>query len=88
MYVTSTLNICLEDLSTSRATATYKYLTANYNFNGAPAGSARYYYRSTVTSQTFDFYYGNSYPDVRIKDYEPHRSEANGLYFDGNDYLS
>lgn len=31
---------------------------------------------------------GNAYPDVRITDYEPHRSEANGYYFDGNDYMS
>ena len=32
-------------------------------------------------------YFGSPYPYPRLQDNEPHRSEANGLFFDGNDYL-
>jgi hypothetical protein len=33
-------------------------------------------------------YMGNSVPDIRTETNEPHRSEINGLYFDGDDYMT
>ncbi|CDW83830.1 UNKNOWN [Stylonychia lemnae] len=86
MYVTSTANICLEDFSTSKTIANYQ--KAKYSFNGAPSGTSRYYFGSTVGTQIFNFYFGNAPSDARTLDNEPHRSEVNGLYFDGNDYMS
>lgn len=31
---------------------------------------------------------GNAVPDLRNISVEPHRSEINGLYFDGDDYVA
>jgi hypothetical protein len=76
----------LEDYETSRTNTDYQL--AEYDFTGAPSGNARRYYRSTVNSQSFDFYFGTAPNDARVKDNEPGRSEANGLYFDGNDFIS
>lgn len=59
-----------------------------YAFTGAPSGISRLYYRSTYNTYTYDFYLGNAPFDVRTKEFEPHRSEVNGLYFDGDDYMS
>lgn len=88
MYITSSINYCLEDLLTGRVNT--NYLKARYDFTGTPVGgnTARRYYRSTYNGNSYDFYFGNARPDVRIVDREPHRSEANGLFFDGDDYIS
>ena len=51
------------------------------------SGITRNYY-SGIVGSNYKFYMGNAPPDIRIPDYEPHRSEINGLYFDGNDYIS
>lgn len=87
MYITSNSDVCLEDLD-----AAYRnndgYMLAEYHFNGAPTGNSRKYYSSTVNSQTFKFYYGTAPDDARKIDNEPARSEANGLYFDTDDFIS
>jgi hypothetical protein len=33
-------------------------------------------------------YLGAAAPDMRLIEFEPHRSQINGLYFDGNDYMT
>ena len=63
-------------------------MLAAYNFDSNVQGLARLYYNNQkTTGSDYRFYYGNAYPDVRTIDHEPHRSEANGVYFDGNDYM-
>lgn len=41
-----------------------------------------------MNSLTYKLYFGNSVPAIRLKTSEPHRSEINGVYFDGGDYMS
>jgi hypothetical protein len=41
-----------------------------------------------MNSLTYKMYFGPAVPDLRLVDNEPHRSEINGLYFDGGDYMS
>jgi hypothetical protein len=66
----------------------FKYMLAGYNFDSNIIGLARFYYQNLRTNGgDYRMYYGNAYPDMRFIDNEPHRSEANGVYFDGNDYM-
>jgi hypothetical protein len=46
------------------------------------------YYRSTINARSYDVYVGTAFPDPRNLDTEPHRTEAQGLYFDGNDFIA
>lgn len=82
-----TLNTCLED-DYATGTSNFKYMLAAYNFDSNTVGISRQYYKNLKNLGIgYRFYKGNAPPDVRITDYEPHLSEANGLYFDGNDYI-
>eukprot|EP00347_Sterkiella_histriomuscorum_P009708 403340186 len=86
LYVTATANTCLEDFSTVRTLS--NYMAARWQLTGAPTGTARQYYTSTLGTQVYQLYLGNAYPDVRTTSVEPHRSEVNGFYFDGGDYMT
>lgn len=81
------VNVCLEDLTGPGRTS--GYLKAQYNFDTASvSGYGRQYYRSTLNAKSYDFYIGTAFPQARNLDTDPHRTEANGLYFDGNDYAT
>mmetsp|Transcript_23422 Transcript_23422/g.23060 ORF Transcript_23422/g.23060 Transcript_23422/m.23060 type:complete len:98 (+) Transcript_23422:892-1185(+) len=61
---------------------------ASYVFDDDVAGYNRYYYANEVNANTFRLYFGTPWPDRRLIDSEPHRSEVNGLYFDGDDFMT
>ena len=83
-------NVCLEDYTyASRSAPVRAYLKAEYNFAlSSESGYGRPYYRSTLNSKTYDFYTGEPYPNARSLQNEPALTQSNGLYFDGNDYIT
>jgi hypothetical protein len=79
--------MCLEDLTGSGRVA--GYLKASYNFDtGSVSGFGREYYRSTIAGISYDFWLGTAFPYARSVKNDPHRTEAHGLYFDGNDFIT
>jgi len=84
---TSIPNMCLEDLTGSGRVS--GYLAASYNFDSASiSGAGREFYRSISAGIAYDFWLGTAFPQLRNIQTDPHRTEAHGLYFDGNDWIT
>jgi len=52
------------------------------------SGFGREYYRSISAGKAYDFWLGTAFPSPRILKNDPHRTEAHGLYFDGDDFIT
>ncbi len=79
--------MCLEDLTGSGRVS--GYLKASYNFDtSSVSGFGRQYYRSISAGKAYDFWLGTSFPSPNKLENAPHRTEAHGLYFDGNDFIT
>ena len=84
---TSIPQMCLEDLTGSGRVS--GYLKASYNFDTASVeGYGREFYRSISAGKAYDFWLGTPFPQPRSLKNDPHRTEAHGLYFDGDDFIT
>lgn len=86
-FVTSTTDRCLEnDLVVG---TTYRNMLASYEFKPTTTGGSRIYYPNTqIGGADYRFYLGNAFPDARKENIEAHMTQSNGIYFDGNDYIT